>query len=147
MSACIVDLHTMQVSGGKEESIDQARIIALRPLVDPELKSEMQIFLKRVATDCDLMNFYRTFVKCCQHVLERRNTFSRIMVMNIFAIRVSQCSPPGKINSILKGCGLGEVITTKLSPTPHPCSRLYKCIKDKSLLTTIPLYSLILGTT
>ena len=63
--------------------MDQARIIALRPRVDPQLQSEMQVFLKRVATDCDLMNFYRTYSKCCQHVLERQTTSKLIKVSAI----------------------------------------------------------------
>lgn len=69
-----------QISYGEEVAVDEARIIALRAQVDPNLRAEMQVFLKRVTTNCDLMHFYQTFVKCCDHVLERRNTLSRLKV-------------------------------------------------------------------
>ena len=86
----LVITHVMnhKVFGSEGEPIDQARIIALRPQVDSQLHSEMQVFLKRVATDCDLMNFYQTYVKCCEHVLERQSTFKLIKVSSPLCVCV-----------------------------------------------------------
>lgn len=73
-------LNPWQVSHCEEDCLERARIIALRAKVDPDLHNEMQCFLKRASTDCDLMNFYQTFVKCSEHVLERRTTLNKLKV-------------------------------------------------------------------
>ena len=78
------------------EPIDYARIIALQPQVDPQLQGEMQVFLKRVSTDCDLMNFYQTYSKCCQHVLERQTAFKMIKV-SLISFSVQYLKRNGKV--------------------------------------------------
>ena len=65
---------------GEEATVHGARIIGLRAKVDPTIRTEMQVYLKRASTDCDLMTFYQTFVKCSRHVRERRTTFNSLKV-------------------------------------------------------------------
>ena len=72
--------QSYQISHGEEDCIERAKVVALRAQVDPGILNEMQVFLKRVSSDCDLMTFYQTFVKCCHHVRERKNTLKKLKV-------------------------------------------------------------------